>query len=149
MPFIILFIIIPLVEIYFFLLVGDAVGILQTLLLCVLTAIIGGFLVKKQGLETLFNAQKNLQGGTLPMKEIFDGFCLVVAGALLMTPGFFTDIVGFSLLVPFFRDFLKKMMLESGKFKVYGAKSGTYTHDETVIDGDYETVNPETKEIER
>ena len=102
MPFIILFIIIPLVEIYFFLLVGDAVGILQTLLLCVLTAIIGGFLVKKQGLETLFNAQKNLQGGTLPMKEIFDGFCLVVAGALLMTPGFFTDIVGFSLLVPFF-----------------------------------------------
>ncbi|MEM6810919.1 MAG: FxsA family protein [Pseudomonadota bacterium] len=148
MPFFILFITIPLLEIYLFLNVGDEIGILPTLLLCVVTAIIGGFLVKKQGLETLFKGQTNLNQGILPLKEIFDGFCIIIAGALLMTPGFFTDFIGFSLLIPFLRDFLKEKMLESGKFTQFtGRTSHQSTYSDDIIDGEYETVHPEDKQI--
>jgi len=145
MPFLILFILIPIAEVYAFLAVGDEIGILQTLLLCVLTAIIGGILVKQQGLETLFNAQKNMQGGKLPIQEIFDGFCLIISGALLLTPGFITDIAGFSLLIPPFRQFLRQKLANSDKFSVHMPNNQKQSDD--IIDGDFEIVR-ETVEID-
>jgi len=147
MPFLLLFIIVPILEVYAFLTVGAAVGIFQTLLLCVLTAIIGGILVKKQGIETLFKAQSNITGGKLPVKEIFDGFCLIIAGALLLTPGFVTDIAGFLLLLPPFRDFLRSKMAKSNKFSVNMPSNPS--NDDDIIDGDYETITPDKPEIEK
>lgn len=151
MPFLILFILIPIAEVYAFLAVGDEIGILNTLLLCVVTAFIGGFLVKQQGVETLFNAQKNLQGGKLPIQQLFDGFCLIIAGAMLLTPGFVTDIAGFLLLLPPFRQFLRQKLSDSNKFKAY---SGNHDpkEDNNTIEGDFEIVEetventPETLE---
>lgn len=104
----ILFLVIPLIEISLFIVVGDEIGIISTLLLCVLTAVIGATLLRQQGLRTLFTAQKQIDEGLLPLREIFDGFCLAIAGATLITPGFFTDFIGFMLLLPPMRDLLWK-----------------------------------------
>lgn len=138
MPFLILFIMVPIAEVYAFLAVGDEIGILPTLLLCVLTAIIGGILVKQQGLETLFNAQKNMQAGKLPVQEIFDGFALIIAGGLLLTPGFVTDICGFLLLIPSFRRILREKLSNSDKFSVHMPSTSRQSDD--IIDGDFEIV---------
>jgi len=145
MPFFIIFLIIPLIEIGLFIQVGDEIGILSTLLLCVVTAIIGGGLVRYQGLQTLFKAQNNLRSGALPLSEIFDGFCIVIAGALLLTPGFFTDIIGFSLLVPAFRTIARGFLSKTTHFQSnMGAKTGPKTpHNGDIIEGDYETVEKE------
>lgn len=152
MPFLIIFVIVPLMEVYAFITVGEEIGVLQTLLLCVLTAMIGGFLVRKQGLETLFNAQGKMRRGELPVADLFDGFCLIVAGALLLTPGFVTDTVGFLLLIPPLRSRLRSYLAKHKKFTVHTA--GQYrearrphdngTVDEGVIEGDYETVSKDS-----
>jgi UPF0716 protein FxsA len=83
---------------------GGSIGITYTLLLCVLTAIIGSVLIRRQGLSTLFSAQSELNHGNFPARDIFDGVCLVISGALLLTPGFFTDTIGFMMLVPYIRN---------------------------------------------
>lgn len=146
MPFIIIFFIIPLIEIALFIGVGEEIGLLSTLGLCLVTAIIGGGLVRHQGLQTLFKAQTHLRGGALPLTEIFDGFCIVIAGALLLTPGFFTDLIGFSLLVPQLRHLLRHSLSKSRHFTQKTNK--TYYRDETIIDAEYETVNQDTDHIE-
>jgi len=88
MLFFVLFLIIPIAEVAVFAAAGDEIGILNTLLLCVLTAIIGGYLVRKQGLATLLRSQENMRNGVLPIDEILDGLCIIVAGIMLCTPGF-------------------------------------------------------------
>lgn len=145
MPFLIIFVLIPLAEVYAFIQVGDEIGVLKTLLLCVLTAAIGGYLVRQQGLETLMKAQNGLRTGQLPLTALFDGFCIVVAGALLLTPGFVTDTIGFSLLVPFLRKALQAALSKYGNFKVMGEHAQGPTNQtrpkDGVIEGDYERVN--------
>ena len=148
MLFLIIFVIVPLAEVYAFITVGEEVGILRTLLLCVLTAIIGGLLVRQQGLETLIKAQQGLQGGMLPMDALFTGFCLVIAGALLLTPGFVTDTIGFLLLVPNFRNLLRHVLTKHGKFKVESNTRPRNTRDD-VIEGDYETVTKENEKLDK
>lgn len=148
MPFLVIFVIVPLLEVYAFISVGDEIGVLRTLLLCVLTAMIGGFLVRQQGLDTLFKAQAGLSQGQLPVRELFDGFCLVIAGALLLTPGFVTDTIGFSLLVPPFRTFLRSALSKHGKFNVHSKSTHTAT-EEGVIEGDYETVIKEHEKLDK
>ena len=94
------FILVPLIEIGLFIEIGGWLGLWPTLGLIVLTAIVGTALLRHQGLATLRRAQSQLDAGHLPAKELFDGVCLLVAGLLLLTPGFFTDAVGFALLLP-------------------------------------------------
>ena len=96
----VLFIAVPILEIYLLIQVGEAIGAGWTILLVVLTAVIGVWLLRIQGLSTLTRAQQRLQENQLPAREILEGMALVVAGALLLTPGFFTDTVGFLLLFP-------------------------------------------------
>jgi len=95
-----IFLVIPVVEIYFLIQVGEQIGALWTVMLVVLTAVIGVRLLKQQGLSTLMKAQQKMQSGALPANEIIEGIALVIAGAFLLTPGFFTDFMGFLLLVP-------------------------------------------------
>ena len=96
-------IVVPLIEIAAFVQIGGLIGLWPTLALVVLTAIAGAVLLRQQGLSTLGRAQTALQAQRFPARELFDTVCLLVAGALLLTPGFFTDLVGFALLVPFMR----------------------------------------------
>lgn len=149
MPFLILFVIIPIIEIYAFIAVGDEIGVLKTLLLCVLTAIIGGLLVRQQGMDTLQKAQISMSSGKMPLDELFNGICIVISGALLLTPGFFTNIIGFSLLFPPFRHLLRTAALKSGKFSMHASHKPQNPNktDGDIIEGDYEEVSKEPKNL--
>ncbi len=94
------FLIVPIVEIYLLIKVGQVIGAGWTIALVVLTAVIGVWLLRLQGLSTLLRARQKLEHDELPAQELLEGMGLVVAGALLLTPGFFTDAVGFLLLLP-------------------------------------------------
>ncbi len=100
------FLIIPILEIYLFIEIGGAVGALNTILLIVLTAIIGIALMRRQGLETLAHIQREMDAGALPLDGFAHGALILAAGLLLITPGFFTDAVGFLLLWPGLRVFI-------------------------------------------
>lgn len=149
MPFFIIFLIIPLIEIALFLRVGAEIGIVSTLLLCVVTAALGGFLIRQQGLQTLFSVRGAMEQGQLPIEGLFDGLCLAVAGALLLTPGFFTDAIGFSLLVPPVRHALFHVLQKHFQMDiVQDDESGvsSFYRESRVIDAEFERVDEEKGE---
>ena len=104
------FIGVPLVEIAIFVQVGGWIGLWPTLALVVLTAVLGTWQLRAQGLATLLRARDQVDRGALPARELFDGACLLVAGALLLTPGFVTDGAGFLLFLPPVRDLLRELL---------------------------------------
>ena len=104
------FIVVPLAEIAVLIKVGGWLGLGPTLALIVLTAVAGAWMLRRQGLEVLRRAQQQMQDGTPPVAEVFEGFCLVIAGALLLTPGFLTDAAGALLLLPPLRAWLYRRM---------------------------------------
>ena len=95
-----LFTVIPLVELYLLIKVGEVIGALNTILLIIATGLLGAFLAKLEGLRTLNQIQQNLNQGIMPAEELLDGVIILVAGLMLITPGIMTDICGFLLLVP-------------------------------------------------
>jgi len=95
-----LFLIIPAIEIALFIHIGGAIGVIATLLLILVTAILGVILLRLQGLITLARVQESLNRGEVPAVELIEGLMLLLSGALLLTPGFFTDVVGFAVLIP-------------------------------------------------
>ena len=96
----ILFILIPLAELYLFTTLGKEIGFGPTILIIVITAIIGASLTRSQGHRAIEKLHKATGEGRLPAREAFDGVMILLAGAVLITPGFLTDAVGFLLLVP-------------------------------------------------
>lgn len=116
-----LFIIIPFVEIFLLLEVSDNIGGLWTISLVILTAFIGVRLLKVQGLSTLTRFQTKLTEGQLPAQEIVEGLMIAFSGALLLTPGFLTDAIGFSCLLPPLRALIARRIIKSGKFQGAGA----------------------------
>mgnify|MGYP001200666525 CR=1 FL=1 len=103
-----LFIIIPIIEIAIFITVGSNIGILNTIAIILITALAGIYLVRKQGLSLLFNAQRNMSQGIFPTQEIKGGIFLLVSGLLLITPGFFTDCFGFAMFLKPVQDFVSQ-----------------------------------------
>ncbi len=110
-PIFALFLIIPLAEIWFLIRVGGVIGAGWTIFLVVFTAVVGAALVRVQGLSTLNRIQQSMQQGQMPAMAMFEGLALFLAGALLLTPGFFTDAIGFSLLIPPLRRLIIKSIL--------------------------------------
>ncbi|MCP4043468.1 MAG: FxsA family protein [Gammaproteobacteria bacterium] len=98
-----IFLLVPILEIYLLIHLGGLVGVIPTIILVVFTAVLGAALVRIQGIATLYRIQETLARKELPATALFEGAFLLVAGALLLTPGFFTDAVGFLCLVPPFR----------------------------------------------
>ena len=94
-----LFIFIPIIEIVIFITIGSNIGIINTIVIILITALAGIFLVRKQGLHLLYNAQRNLSQGIMPTQEIKGGIFLLMSGLLLITPGFFTDFIGFVIFL--------------------------------------------------
>lgn len=121
-PFLI-FIIVPVVEMWVLIEVGSLIGGLTTVGLVVLTAFIGINLLRMQGTQTLQRFQAKASHGELPGQEILEGMMLAVAGALLLTPGFVTDTIGFALLVPGLRTMLFKQLVH--RINLKGASTGT------------------------
>ncbi len=131
-----LFLVVPLVEIYVLIQIGSQVGALPTVALCVGTALAGAALLRTQGLSTLLRVQKMVEAGELPAVEVLEGAVLLVSGALLLTPGFVTDAIGFACLVPPLRRAAVLRWLE--RRVVGGAARG----EGSVIDGEYEREEP-------
>lgn len=136
------FILTPLVEIGVFIEVGGLLGVWPTLALVVVTAAVGVALLRRQGLSTFTRAREALRRHQAPVDEVFDGLCLLVAGALLLTPGFVTDALGFLLLIPAARRalqaFLLARVLAGAEMSV--VTSGVDDKDGRVIDGDFSDV---------
>ncbi len=109
--FVLLFVLVPLGELALLIEVGARIGALSTLALCLATAVLGGLLVRSQGRAVLDAIRRALDAGRMPVPEAFHGACLLVAGALLLTPGFLTDLLGFALLVPAVRVRLHRLLL--------------------------------------
>jgi len=138
---------VPLLEIAVFIQVGGWIGLWPTLALVVLTAVLGTWELRAQGLATLARARAAIGAGEVPAHEIFDGACLIVAAALLLTPGFVTDGLGILLFVPAVRAYLRTLLgrhlratVESGVF-VDGEDVSGHRPRGRVIDGDYSDVS--------
>lgn len=118
MPLFLLFVVVPIVEIWLFLTVGGRIGVLNTILVVILTAAAGAFLVRQQGMAALKRAQLAMGQGQVPGNELMDGVMILAAGLLMLTPGFFTDTVGFLLLIPATRAILRQTLLASFKKQI-------------------------------
>jgi len=101
------FLLVPLIEIYFLIQVGGIIGPIPTVFLVVFTAVLGAQLLRFQGLSALRRVQASMARGEMPAMELLEGVVMLVGGALLLTPGFFTDALGFMCLIPPLR---KKMI---------------------------------------
>ena len=111
-PFFLIFICLPALEIYLLIQIGGQVGALNTVALIFLTAIIGLYFAKHQGLQTLKSGMVNLYQNKMPIYEMMSGASIALAALLLIIPGFFTDLVGFVLLIPFTRKILFSLTLK-------------------------------------
>lgn len=96
----VLFLVVPILELYVIVQVAGGIGVLNTIGLLILVSAVGAWLVKREGLGVLRRVQEQLDRGGLPHKEVLDGFLILGAGALLLTPGFLSDVIGILLLLP-------------------------------------------------
>ena len=115
-----LLVVIPLLELYILIKVGDLIGVMPTIAICILTAVAGAALMRYQGLRTITNLQAKLAQGEFPAQDLLEGVILLLGGVLLLTPGFFTDALGFICLVPKFRSVIARGF---GKLIVHGSSS--------------------------
>ena len=165
-----LLLLVPVLEIYVFVQVGGEIGAGTTVWLVLLTAIIGIYLVKRQGAALLVAMQQKTAENKLPSAELFEGVCLAGAGAFLITPGFVTDTVGFLLLWPAFRAFLRTTILDTiignftygfadsdtvrrgkEKFDAYQAEKPSKKTDKkqsTIIDAEFEMIDDNDKPVD-
>lgn len=145
MPLLILFafIAVPVIEIALFIELGGWLGLWPTLALVVLTAVAGTALIRLQGIAVLERARLSMDRGEPPVGELFHGACLLVAGALLLTPGFLTDTLGLGLLVPPIRGFIGNALWRALAARADGRASPPAGAD--VIDGEFEDVTPQSE----
>lgn len=106
-----LFLIVPLIEVVILIQVGRAIGAGYTVIVIIGTAALGAALLRWQGLATLARVRLSMDQGRLPATELIEGLLLLIAGALLLTPGFFTDALGFLALLPGLRKFVAEALL--------------------------------------
>ncbi|MBF0251555.1 MAG: FxsA family protein [Alphaproteobacteria bacterium] len=143
-----IFIAVPVIEIALFIQVGERIGLWPTLSVVVLTAMAGTALLRHQGLGAIGRLQADLASGQPPVEAVFDGVCLMAAGLLLLTPGFFTDTVGFILFLPPARRFLMRRLAKRVHMHVHHGPMGSgfaaSAPDScsmgTVIDAEFEDV---------
>jgi UPF0716 protein FxsA len=133
------FLLIPVIEIYLLIKVGGVLGAIPTIFLVVFTAVLGAFLLRRQGLSTYQRAQRMLAAGELPTLAMLEGVVLLISGALLLTPGFFTDTIGFLGLVPPLRQAAIRALLARGLVRTVqaGGPAPGGRRGPTVIEGEY------------
>lgn len=104
---ILLFTVVPVVELFLLIKIGQHIGVGYTLAIVILTGIVGAYLARSQGFRTLRRIQEDINEGLMPADKIFDGVMILCGGILLLTPGFITDLAGFMALVPLTRHLIK------------------------------------------
>jgi UPF0716 protein FxsA len=103
-----LFTLIPVIELTLLIKIGSIIGTFNTITIVILTAIIGAYMVRLEGFGVMTRIQRDMQEGIFPAEELINGMMILLAGALLLTPGFFTDAVGFLMVFPVSRNFIKR-----------------------------------------
>ena len=104
------FTLIPAAEIYVFIKIGGFIGALNTVLIIIITGILGAYLARLEGMRTLYKIRENLHQGIMPAEELIDALIILSSGIMLLTPGFLTDIAGLMLLVPQTRFYVKRWL---------------------------------------
>lgn len=137
-----LFLAVPLIEIALFIQVGGLIGLWPTLGIVVLTAILGTWLVRSQGLAEINRLRSSFQDLRDPTEPLAHGAMILVSGALLLTPGFFTDAVGFALLMPPVRQAILRYLRKRIRVETFEYGASPPAPGPDVIDGDYEDVTP-------
>ncbi|PTL39857.1 FxsA family protein [Alkalicoccus saliphilus] len=116
---ILLLIVVPALEIAVILLSWNTIGLALTVLLIILTGLLGAWLARREGLQAIRRAQLKTSQGQVPGEEILDGVCILIGGVVLLTPGFITDALGFLLLIPATRQMFKKLLQRAYEKMVY------------------------------
>ena len=156
---VILFTVIPILELLILIELGGHIGVLNTILLIFITGVVGAALAKSEGRQILMEIQKEMSFGRMPGDALISGLSVLLGGAMLITPGVFTDVVGFFLVIPFTRIFLIKLiksqiksMIKEGNVNVYYGNSfhgkkdshnSPFNDVEDVEDVDYEEIDKE------
>ncbi len=125
--FFLLFISVPIIEMWVLIEVGSQIGAISTIFLVFLTAAVGLALLRQQGLSTLLKVNQRMERGQLPAGEILEGVMLAVGGALLLTPGFITDAIGFACLLPPSRKLLVAALLKQGVIMASYGRGATFS----------------------
>ena len=145
-----IFLVVPLVEIYLLIEIGAEIGAGTTIFLVVFTALLGALLVRVQGFSTLGRVQMQLLNGQIPALAVIEGLFLFIAGALLLTPGFFTDTLGFIFLTPPLRRWIIRAILKRGILHGIGpapeqsrsaAESKDASRPNRVLEGEYRDLD--------
>lgn len=139
--FIALFILIPIIEISLFIEIGSIIGSFYTITLIFITAVVGVFFVRQQGVSTFQKLKSQLQNLETPVQTMFEGLVILVSGILLVTPGFFTDALGFLGLIPFSRIIFIKLVA-TYILSRYGNQTN---QDESTIEGEFIDIDEEEK----
>lgn len=138
-----LFLLVPLVEIYILIKVGGLIGAIPTVFMVVFTAVLGALLLQAQGISTLRRFQETVARGQVPALEMLEGLFLLIGGVLLLTPGFFTDAFGFACLITPLRRWMVRRMID--RFQVFpnggvyppGAPPPRGEHEPRTLEGEY------------
>mgnify|MGYP003959070775 FL=1 len=123
-----LFVIVTLLEIYVLVSVGESIGGFSTVMLVVITALIGSTLLKQQGWSTMAKAQQAMANGQTPAFEMLEGVVILISGVLLLTPGFITDTVGLLGLMPWSRTYFIDQILTKNASKVFSKNNAVFIH---------------------
>ncbi|WP_299045123.1 FxsA family protein [uncultured Tateyamaria sp.] len=140
------FLLVPLIEIALFIQVGGAIGLGWTLLIVVITAVLGTMLVRAQGLQALGQVKSSFNQMRDPSEALAHGAMILFSGALLLTPGFFTDAVGFALLVPGVRLAVFRWARSRIKVTTFTTHSQARPQSD-IVDGEYTEVDPEQGKV--
>ena len=148
--FFLFFIVIPLIEVMLFITIGKYIGLWNTIIIIIITGIIGAVLVKSQGITILNKALEEIKSNKIPIFSIFEGIAILIAGAFLLTPGFLTDTLGCILLIPKTRNLIISYIATRLKKRtVYKEKSTYYPDKEDkknkTFEGDYEEIDDNKK----
>lgn len=142
------FTLIPVLEIYLLIQLGSRIGVMMTIGIVVATGVIGAYLARTQGLLTVLKMQKTLRAGQIPAEEMIDAVLIALAGVVLLTPGFITDVMGMILLFPFTRRALKHRLIKKWQgvrvqtnryqtTKNFHPSENTSQEEPTIIEGSY------------
>ena len=123
-----IFVVMTLLEIYVLVTVGQAIGGLSTVLLVIVTALIGSTLLRQQGWSTMAKAQQSIAEGKTPALEMLEGVVILVSGVLLLTPGFITDGLGLLGLMPLTRTYFINHILEKNAERVFSQRNSVFIH---------------------
>ena len=140
------FLLVPLIEIALFIQIGGAIGLGWTLLIVVATAVLGTMLVRAQGMQALGQVKSSFSQMRDPSEALAHGAMILFSGALLLTPGFFTDAVGFALLVPAVR----LVVFKWARNRIHVTTFSTHghpRHQSDIVDGEYTEVDPDQRKV--